>query len=880
MHYYKPVSDIKIGSHIGVKTSMRSTDSSIKYYNVDDIEDMLKNKCFESLYEVYGKDKELGNEQYVKVFFDIDKTKYNKNNIVKYENFTLEHFKSIHDNALEFIKSTFNCTDNDIVISESHNKNDGNTYDDCLKFSEHIIIHNRKSKMCTLRNWMLDNKKVLEDLNIDTCIYPDKGRTFRMVNTSKDNQNRPLNIINGDIHQHLITYVNDIPDDNIWNYTRIKDSKDIKVKNSKLKNNISKIDNTISLDEEVLESNISDIPIKSLLLLLDNTKYSKYEDWIKILLIYKDNNGDFEDFNEWCKSIPNYISKNDVLNYWNNAKPDGRLTIRSLHYFARIDNPESYKSLLFNNCSILDYIKKNGRIEEKFITDSNLSDLFYLILSLSKQKMITTGIDEWFLFDDITSLWTEGKDIVFITFIEIYIRPLLKNKLRLVKFYKENKEKNDYLNDEEEDEIIVKEDKKEDKEINSFYVKLIVYINLFEKTAKRNAIKPILFARLYDSTLLNKFDSNPMLLNCANGVYDFTTKSLRKRTYDDYVLKNTNVNYNINLTSNDQIIGIIFSLFKSVIPDSKELDYTIKTLASTLIGINPLEKIYMWQGSGRNGKSLLMLFTKSVLGNYSIIAHNCIIDANEQIDKSFMNNLKGARLVIFNEILKGATLRTNVLKGLSGNDEQTTRELFKSSTTWKPICKMFLLSNGDLNIDSIDEALWMRIQINKFKVWFKDNPNPNSPYEAQIDKTLKFTLETDEYKEALLWLLIQYANELNDNEFEIDVPTSILDNNNTIRSSSDSYTKWFNETYYIDHSEIVLTEEICKSRQLSTLWDSYKKSTFFEKRKHTKTDLKRALEILGLECVDKYQPHLIDKLGNKKQYLFRSYFKGILLDDD
>jgi phage/plasmid-associated DNA primase len=219
------------------------------------------------------------------------------------------------------------------------------------------------------------------------------------------------------------------------------------------------------------------------------------------------------------------------------------------------------------------------------------------------------------------------------------------------------------------------------------------------------------------------------------------------------------------------------------------------------------------------------------------------------------------------------------MKGLSGNDEQTTRELFKSSTTWKPTFKMFLLSNGDLNIDSIDEALWMRIQINKFKVWFKDNPNPNSPYEAQIDRSLKSILETNEYKEALLWLLIEFAKELIC-EFKINVPTSILENNSNIRSSSDSYTKWFNETYYVNHEEIQLTEYLCINRQLKSLWEKYQRSTYFTKRKDSKSDLKRALEVLGLECIEKFQPYLIDELGNKKQHTYRSYFKGIILCDE
>jgi phage/plasmid-associated DNA primase len=845
MRNYKPVNPTTDGSVIGFKTAMSGMychDSQIKYYNVDDIVHMLDTKAYKSLYEVYGKS-EIKTEQYVKIFFDVDKSKYNKKGELVYPDFKREDFKDIHMNAINFIKNTFNCTDDDLVISESCNSNDGDTYNNCLKFSEHIVIRNKKSKIVTLYNWSIDLKNVLEKLYFDISVYPKEGgRQFRMVNTSKDKQNRPLNILNGDIHEHLITYVSNITDENIWNYTKVLSKSQIREQKKlvELKSTgINYINETTTGTNDLL----------ALLNMLDVQKYGKYEDWIKILLIFKGNGGTFIDFDEWSKSVPNYVSSSDVQSIWNSSKPSGSLKINSLHYYAKRDNPNKYKSHFIDNCELLQYIAKNGNDNVLNLSDTNCSNLFIYILNNSNRKIVTTGIDEWFYFNQ---KWTDGKDIVFILFCETFIIPLLNSKLYLL------------------------------SDTNETYVDMYNYTNsylsFFEKTSRRNGIKSILFALLYDNTLLNKFDTNPYLLNCANGVYDFTTKTLRPEKFDDYLLKNTGINY-INRASNDECVHNVLSVFRSVLPNSEELQYTLLTLASTLLGINPLEQIYMWQGSGRNGKSLLMLFVKSVLGNYAVIGHNCIIDANEQIDKSFMNNLKGARLVIFNEILKGTTLRTNMMKGLSGNDEQTTRELFKSSTTWKPTFKMFLLSNGDLNIDSIDEALWMRIQINKFKVWFKDDPNPNSPYEAQIDRSLKSILETSDYKEALLWLLIEFAKELV-TEFKINVPTSILENNSNIRSSSDSYTKWFNETYYVNHEEMQLTEYLCINRQLKSLWEKYQRSTYFTKRKDTKSDLKRALEVLGLECIDQFKPYIIDELGNKKQHIYRSYFKGIMLCDE
>jgi hypothetical protein len=78
MRNYKSISPTTDGNVIGIKTAMTGEnckDTNIKYYNVDDIVHMLESKAYNSLYEVYGKG-ELKNEQYVKVFFDVDKSKY------------------------------------------------------------------------------------------------------------------------------------------------------------------------------------------------------------------------------------------------------------------------------------------------------------------------------------------------------------------------------------------------------------------------------------------------------------------------------------------------------------------------------------------------------------------------------------------------------------------------------------------------------------------------------------------------------------------------------------------------------------------------------------------------------------------------------------
>jgi len=809
----------ELKSKIGIKTSITTNDSRIQWFDIDTMEDILNNKKYSTIYECYGK-LDIESEQYVKVFFDIDK----KND----SNLSINEFDKIHDDAINFIINNFNCTLDDLVISEAH------SYDkNKIQFSEHIVIKNLKAKMITLNKWAKDNKTILENLNIDLAVYPKAGRSFRMVTTTKEGENRPLIIKNGNLRDHFISYVDNV--EKVFDYSPLTKEQ---TKQKKV------IENMVT---EYIEANDNDI--KNLLSLLDINKYSSYSDWLKIAMICKVSGGSFDDFNQWSSKVDGYKGFDDTYKFWLTLKPNGSLKIGTLHYYAKTDNKEEYYKIFGQDDKILEYIRSINDVFE--IYDSQVSRLFIMIVNSKDKRVITSGDREWYLFNG--DKWLDGS-YALNKIIESYVLPILNSKKQIINLEDDN-----------------------DKET---YIKLKKFIQLFSTSASIKSMSNIAFAELYDPSLKDKFDSDPYLLNCKNGVYDFKSKCLRKQVWNDYILKCTSINFINKLEEDNSSLQIINNLFKSIIPTESEREYVCNILADSLVGINKREKCYLWEGNGRNGKSLLINLTKSVMGTYATVANNSIFDANQALDKEYMNNIKGMRLVVANEIEKGSKLRSSMIKGLTGNDEQTTRALFKGSTTWIPRCMIFFISNGGLNIDSGDDALWLRIEITKFLVRFMDNPNPNTEYEQQIDTSLKETLSQDTIKEVFLHILINQAQEIVDNNFKFTVPQSILDNNKSIRSSSDNYTQWFNEMFFIDHKPVENEEdEIHVSRQLNTLWNKYKRSSYFDKKKDTLQDLKKSLISIGLECIDRYTFRvLID--GEKKKKEYRMYFKGIVENID
>lgn len=109
----------------------------------------------------------------------------------------------------------------------------------------------------------------------------------------------------------------------------------------------------INLNEYTTDDNKLN-EIKSLLLLLDDSRYS-YQDWVSILIsIINHTNGDenaYKLFDEWSKDGKNY-DENENRNIFDNfiSKLESGIkynySIGTLKYFAKIDNPEKYNEFL------------------------------------------------------------------------------------------------------------------------------------------------------------------------------------------------------------------------------------------------------------------------------------------------------------------------------------------------------------------------------------------------------------------------------------------------------------------------------------------------------------------------------------------------------
>lgn len=132
--------------------------------------------------------------------------------------------------------------------------------------------------------------------------------------------------------------------------------------------------------EQALPADTNDI--KQLLSLLSNDRVNNYTDWINVAFICKSSGVPYALFDEWSKLGDSY-DEDKNMSYWMNIKEYYKgppLTIASLYYMAKLDNPVKYNEL-FNSAK--SYAETKKEFEKKHFKVMN--PLCYITIDNSEE---------------------------------------------------------------------------------------------------------------------------------------------------------------------------------------------------------------------------------------------------------------------------------------------------------------------------------------------------------------------------------------------------------------------------------------------------------------------------------------------------------------
>jgi putative DNA primase/helicase len=207
-------------------------------------------------------------------------------------------------------------------------------------------------------------------------------------------------------------------------------------------------------------------------------------------------------------------------------------------------------------------------------------------------------------------------------------------------------------------------------------------------------------------------DSDPLLLNCANGVLDLRSGELSPHDPKQLITKSTGVAYN------PVARGPVFTGFlERIQPDSEVRSGLGRLVGHSLEGKVTVHLLQIWQGSGGNGKSVLSSAITNALGDYAAAADPGLLLAR-QFDAHPTNvaDLYGLRLAVLHESDHGRRLAEGTVKRLTGGDQLKARRMREDFWSFDPSHSLVMLTNHRPIITGRDEGIWRRIRLVPFEV--------------------------------------------------------------------------------------------------------------------------------------------------------------------
>lgn len=466
-------------------------------------------------------------------------------------------------------------------------------------------------------------------------------------------------------------------------------------------------------------------------MLLDQKYYEPYDAWIKVGWALK--NTDHRLWWTWIKfsSKGTSFSFNELDTFYkiwfdntNSTSETKELTKYSIMYWAKDCDPVKYEQIKKNCVEYLlrDAISGETEYDMAIVLEKLYGDVY---------KCVSIRSKIWYQY--INGIWisTECGNTLR--------RKLSKNIHDMCKTLQNTAYNNllaiiDEQDDDEEDEEQLKESRKFCKKIAKIALKL-------KSTAWKTNIMKEASDIFYDKDFINKIDKNPDLICFENGIVDLEKKEFREGRPSDYVSKCTKIPYIEFDETNNEHIKIkkeIEEFMEQLFPHDELREYMWQHLAASLSGRIKNQTFNIYNGGGRNGKSVLAELMEAVLGNYCGHVPITLVTGGRPTIGSLSPEvaaLKGVRYAIMQEPSKGMELNEGVMKQLTGGDDLQARALYQDSITFKPQFSLIVCTNNLFKINSTDHGTWRRIRKVDFVSTFVENPSTDArDFEFKVDK--------------------------------------------------------------------------------------------------------------------------------------------------
>lgn len=265
---------------------------------------------------------------------------------------------------------------------------------------------------------------------------------------------------------------------------------------------------------------------------------------------------------------------------------------------------------------------------------------------------------------------------------------------------------------------------------------------------------------------------NTYLVCLKNGVYDLKKNILLEYSPNYFFFNKLPINYDENAECPH-----IISFFEDILMKESERKTMQELFGYLLIKDNKFEKMFMFTGSGRNGKGKSVELMKRFLG-----IENCTgINMNNLTNDRFTPcQLHNKMLNIAGDIGNMKITNTDILKQLRGRDYISTPRKFMNDLKFTNYAKLLFLCNEMPPIDDDSFGFWESWIYLEFRYTFMKKEEILKLYEEGQDLTYIKPIDTeiiekissDKEMSGLFNWAVRGLNRLLDNECFSDTKTA------------------------------------------------------------------------------------------------------------
>ena len=292
------------------------------------------------------------------------------------------------------------------------------------------------------------------------------------------------------------------------------------------------------------------------------------------------------------------------------------------------------------------------------------------------------------------------------------------------------------------------------------------------------SMKKWILSLLPDNEFISKnADSSIGKLLFSDGYYDFFNNQFTPE-FNPNIVFFKRINRPFPKERNDDLIQFVSdTLFVNAFNDNDGYESGVflkKYLCIGLIGDYFRKKFIFATGDANCGKGVLVNAFRNTFDGYideydaNNLLYNPLNSQDEAKRLSWIKDLIGVRIAFSNEcrISDNRGIDGNLLKTLaSGSDIMKIRSNYESQYNFINRSTMFMLSNDCPNITPIDTGVCERAKFIRYKLRFVNNPISSD--EKLADPTIKIKFQSDEYKNALLYVMIDTFNSMTEDEKKI-----------------------------------------------------------------------------------------------------------------